>query len=949
MRASAWWAYAKRHQGVYTSLVLLLAGISFFHWRGIRPGYAFLPVDLAQRLLPWRDAPSVSLQNWLISDPLYQFYPFLIQSVAGLQSGQPLLWNPAILSGHPALADPLFQTFYPVLALLSLAVGPARGFTLGLVAHSLAAGLMMFGFLRSQHLRPTAAAGGAFIYALSGYMVTWFEFPFWLTTLTWLPGILWAYQWAVDRGRWRLAGAAGLLYGVALLAGQYQFIVIFSLFWGMYAVALAILSRRAGHHFLSPLLIFLIALCIGWLIGSIQILNLAELLALSRRSLGASAGEALPLSQLVTLLLPNAYGNPTWAASYWGFGNYNEQTIYMGIVAVFFAWLALFRRPRYWPAFLLFCITLLLWFAVGGPGTSFLLMLPVFHQITLHRSLFLLPLLVAWLTAYGIDDGVWSWQVLLLAVVGLGILSAGAVYLTGNHHPTGANALLYSDYWFSTAFVVGTALLLFGRRQWPHRRSLADSLIVGLIFVNLFWFGHSYNPTGKITELFPATATTQFLQTNSGLGRVAALQRGDALLFGPNLLATYGAQEPGGYSSLVAAAYHELISRGDPEVDSPWLERSSNFVLLSHPSERLLDLLNIELLVSPEVLPDPGPATEIAGAGCSGQAVPLRTGEPLAGQWRVWHSAINRIDIPLAPANAGGSETGSIHLRIRRDGADGVLIVDAAAPIHEVLQQPQWTVYFAPETGAPGRDYLWQLSVEGSRDASLEICTDHSGAPALSVYGARMSEVELAEENGVHVYRRYAPFYRAAVVYAAQPAMGTDDDLDRLLDPAFDARNIALTDQPLDLPPQPARPATQAEIVVYENNRVVIQATAEDTGLLVLADQEYPGWQATVDGIPAPILRVNHVMRGVELSAGEHTVTFTFAPRPLQIGAVLTSLGLFLVILLLVWDRRRANVPMQAKAATIAAVLQREMDRCKLRNQEHCDINPSQASGCGGE
>jgi hypothetical protein len=76
------------------AIALLVAGVSLFCLRGILPGQTFLPVDLANDNLPWVHEWQ-PIQNWLISDPLYEFYPFLVNSVRSLsESGSWLLWNP---------------------------------------------------------------------------------------------------------------------------------------------------------------------------------------------------------------------------------------------------------------------------------------------------------------------------------------------------------------------------------------------------------------------------------------------------------------------------------------------------------------------------------------------------------------------------------------------------------------------------------------------------------------------------------------------------------------------------------------------------------------------------------------------------------------------------------------------------------------------------------------
>src|SRR5687767_9660701 len=94
---------------------ILVGAVCFFHQRGLLPGRTFLPVDLARNNYPWREETPRLLQNWLISDPLYELYPFLTSAVAAVKSGEiGLLWNPDLFLGHPALADPLAQSFYPV-------------------------------------------------------------------------------------------------------------------------------------------------------------------------------------------------------------------------------------------------------------------------------------------------------------------------------------------------------------------------------------------------------------------------------------------------------------------------------------------------------------------------------------------------------------------------------------------------------------------------------------------------------------------------------------------------------------------------------------------------------------------------------------------------------------------------------------------------------------------
>jgi hypothetical protein len=83
-----------------------------------------------------------------------------------------------------------------------------------------------------------------------------------------------------------------------------------------------------------------------------------------------------------------------------------------------------------------------------------------------------------------------------------------------------------------------------------------------------------------------------------------------------------------------------------------------------------------------------------------------------------------------------------------------------------------------------------------------------------------------------------------------------------------------------------------AEIVSYEAERVVIEADAPSASLLVLSDTHYPGWRATVDGEPAPILRANGLYRAIALEQGSHRVVFDYAPGSLRLGGMLSLASL---------------------------------------------------------
>ncbi|MFZ4396349.1 MAG: hypothetical protein ACOYOU_12070 [Kiritimatiellia bacterium] len=101
-----------------------------------------------------------------------------------------------------------------------------------------------------------------------------------------------------------------------------------------------------------------------------------------------------------------------------------------------------------------------------------------------------------------------------------------------------------------------------------------------------------------------------------------------------------------------------------------------------------------------------------------------------------------------------------------------------------------------------------------------------------------------------------------------------------------------------------------ARIVQERNTEIVIEAQTPRLALLLLADTYYPGWYATVDGQPAPILRANLAHRAVLLTPGTHRVVFAYRPASVRHGLFLTGIGLLLVLAAALgcwWKTRRAG------------------------------------------
>jgi len=109
--------------------------------------------------------------------------------------------------------------------------------------------------------------------------------------------------------------------------------------------------------------------------------------------------------------------------------------------------------------------------------------------------------------------------------------------------------------------------------------------------------------------------------------------------------------------------------------------------------------------------------------------------------------------------------------------------------------------------------------------------------------------------------------------------------------PDFKPDQVALVESappfPLASPGQVTN-AGNAQVDVYSPNRITVKAAATTNALLILGEKYYRWWYAYVDGKKTAIVPVDHVLRGVYLTPGEHRVEFVFDPLPFKVGKWLT-------------------------------------------------------------
>ena len=91
-----------------------------------------------------------------------------------------------------------------------------------------------------------------------------------------------------------------------------------------------------------------------------------------------------------------------------------------------------------------------------------------------------------------------------------------------------------------------------------------------------------------------------------------------------------------------------------------------------------------------------------------------------------------------------------------------------------------------------------------------------------------------------------------------------------------------------------------AQLLSYEPNLLKYSVNSARGGILVFSEIYYPGWEATIDGQPAQLGRVNYVLRALKVGPGQHQVELSFFPKSVDRTETIAYVSLVILALLIV-------------------------------------------------
>jgi O-antigen/teichoic acid export membrane protein len=890
-------------------------------------GRTMLPADNLFQWQPWASHAAElgveTAQNSLISDLILQNYPWRRFIRQSLQAGELPLWNPYLFAGAPFLATGQHSAYYP-FSLIFLVLPLPQAYGWYTVSQLWLAAVFIYLFGRVLGLRRSSSAMAGLVYQGSGFLlVSAAVFPMIIAAAIWLPLLLACIERIVrhstavngsnDAGKtlpWAVLGAVAL--GNQILAGHveitYYTLLVMAAYtaWRLARQALALLMPAALYQranvdsitaagasgayrpgawataIVKPAAWLLSMVAMGLMLGAIQFVPLYEVASTNFREGSATLAEvrnwAFPKRQVVTLALPNFFGNPSHHhyldaftgeripfttnvhgelnphganSSSWGIKNYVEGGIYFGILPLFLlllgAWSVWHHRPdrRSHVAFFLILSLFSLAFIFGTPLYALLYYgLPGINQLhSPFRWVFPLSLCVALLAGYGMDY--------LRAVADLPSTSSGD-----------AAASMRRARWSRRNGEGALAAILAGLAVW------GGLLLLGALFISRVFYDH-FEPAFERLFMSLSLASDAFPHTRA----FYSYQLPQLILLA---LVLVGA----GLALYVTRSRISLAGR------PLYLSLAAAVVVL--------DLLAANYGFNAAVDP-----TLLAYKPAMAQWL-----EQQPGLWRLT-SFTPHGDKPFN-ANAGW------HFNLQ-----DVRGYDSIIP-------KQYTEYMAAIE--PQQELLYNRVQPISQWQSLN-------SPLLDLLGVRyvitaetvaLPKLQLAwEGEGLRVYENLGAMPRAFTLPQTATAV-VEDPLAAMAD--LDPRHyviIATGEWPAKEVGTRGTLATAgssgpATVTVYRNNEVWVDTAVDEAAWLVLADSHFAGWRVFVrpwggdqeSEQEAALVRVNGNFRGVLLEPGSWTVRFRYSPLSFRVGGLASFLaGVILLFAFVTWGWRRLYNP----------------------------------------
>ncbi len=509
----------------------------------------------------WGYVTNVPIKNPLITDSFSQIFGWKKLIMEAYKSGQWPLWNPNMYSGYPLLANFQSGALY-IFNILFVAFGLNRGWSLLMISGVTLSTLTMYCLLRTLKFENWPSIIGAMSYGFGGYSLSWMEFGSAGQAMIWMPlMILVVEKFFETKKIYQLLFLVPLIF-LLITSGHFQVMV-----YGMVITVSYFLVKffNDKQKAAGDLVAFIWATGGGIMLSLVQILPTLEMSAMSIRNgegqIGSLNFGLFPWKNLVTLLIPDYFGNPT-TMNYWGILNYHETIIYSGVaVTMATLWCLLNWNKLVGERFfiILSVVSLILCFDDPVAKIIYWLKIPFLSTSGAGRIAVLFSFGGSILAARFLTEiKKEKTKTIIKWLMIWGGLMAGIALVTWIGGNVGIINAANSRVALKNMIYPSSLLGLFGVSLSLRKTKLFYVLFGMVVLIDLFRWGWKYVPFVPESMVFPTSPITNYLGNQKGVFRV---DREKGPLLPPNTWSNYGLMSPSGYDPLAPAVYTQKYNQ----------------------------------------------------------------------------------------------------------------------------------------------------------------------------------------------------------------------------------------------------------------------------------------------------------------------------------------------------------------------------------------------------
>lgn len=728
-----------------------------------------------------------------VGDDIFrQTFPFKTLAADMYKKIQLPLWNPYNGAGMPFLATANIGLLDPFNILyLLFPYDLAWSFYLIMQAFLIASFTYMYSRKIGLNIIPSLFASISFLF--SGFVITKLFLGIFGLAIALLPLLLYLIESYIQNSRNKCI----LFFPIAILLIILSTLPQISLYILLFTIFYFFIRRNWGEREknLSSSVYFFLLICVGIGVSAIQIVPTIELFLESNinktSSLFIFKSFLLPVSQYITLFIPNFYGNPS-TYNYWGYADYVETDAAFGLIPMFFTFIAvvLWKKNKYKPIIIFFSLVILItlgttidWFF---SKILFSLPIPIFSTSIPSRILIITMFCLSILAGIGVDQwkniekslayrSLFSFFLLVCGIFGIVIaIYAGFIPCDNRIIKECNRTPLRNTFITALPFFLLLFFLLYERSTKKNINNIISVVSIFLVLTIGLYNANKFLPFSPRSTILPKNSLLTAIKTNAKSQRVFGINEAniktdfatyfryyDPQYYHPLYIKRYG--ELIGYASL--GKIPSVLPRSDVEI-------SSNDSL-GERQKRLLSLLNVKFLI-----------------------------------YKKGNMSLDNI----------------------------------------VWQNSNWALV-KNDSSLPKVYFVDNIDVISSKEQILE----------------------------------------------------------RLFSSSFNPSTAAIVEEKIHATEFPKNGEKQAVIERYEENNIQIKTRLTNNSFLVVSDNYYPGWKATIDGKETRILRTNYSFRGIIVPAGIHRIDLFYQPNSFFIGVVISFLSL-LVYLGVIFMRKQTSL-----------------------------------------